>query len=86
MSAMWEFEAKQKAGVPYLRQQPGCPAQWVVPEVAKPVAAVAKPVAAVAKPVAVVAPPQHDERHRRDDVPVVEEAPKPKVRRKKKSD
>lgn len=74
MSAMWEFEAKQKAGVPYLRQQPGCPAQWVVPEVAKPVAA--------------VAPPRHDDRHLRDDAPVVEEAPKPKVRRKnkKKSD
>ena len=81
MSAMWEFEAKQKAGVPYLRQQPGCPAQWVVPEVAKPVAAAA--------PVKDDAPADDDDAPADDDdAPVVEEAPKPKVRRKnkKKSD
>ena len=79
--AWWKFKQEEKAAAaaaapksPYRRQQPGCPVEWVNPEDAAPVDDVPPPV------------DDDDAPADDDDAPVVAEAPKRKVRRKKKSD
>ena len=85
--AWWKFKQEEKAAAaaaapkrPYRRQQPGCPVEWVNPEDAAPVDDVPPPVDDDA-------PADYDDAPADDDdAPVVAEAPKRKVRRKKKSD
>lgn len=86
--AWWKFKQEEKAAAaaaapkrPYRRQQPGCPAEWVNPEDAAPVDDVPPPVDDDDAPADDDDAPADD-----DDAPVVAEAPKRKVRRKKKSD
>ena len=85
--AWWKFKQEEKAAAaadapkrPYRRQQPGCPVEWVNPEDAAPVDDVPPPVDDDAPADDDDAPADDD------DAPVVAEAPKRKVRRKKKSD
>ena len=85
--AWWKFKQEEKAAAaaaapktPYRRQQPGCPVEWVTPEDAAPVDDVPPPVDDDAPADDDDAPADDD------DAPVVAEAPKRKVRRKKKSD
>ena len=85
--AWWKFKQEEKAAAaaaapkrPYRRQQPGCPVEWVNPEDAAPVYYVPPPVDDDAPADDDDAPADDD------DAPVVAEAPKRKVRRKKKSD
>ena len=85
--AWWKFKQEEKAAAaaaapkrPYRRQQPGCPVEWVNPEDAAPVDDVPPPVDDDAPADDYDAPADDD------DAPVVAEAPKRKVRRKKKSD
>ena len=87
--AWWKFKQEEKAAAaaaapkrPYRRQQPGCPVEWVNPEDAAPVDDVPPPVDDVPPPV----DDDDDAPADDDDAPVVAEAPKRKVRRKKKSD